>query len=189
MDKVNDYIFVTNVIPQHVCQDVLKEIKSKEWKPHTWYNYSADNYQSEPEKELDTQQTTQALQDKLAPYICQSVEEYMIKYGNQEDERIKSFIRTFTPIRFNRYRTGTMMRRHYDHIHSIFDGKHKGIPILSLVGILNEDYEGGEFLFSSKHEITLKAGDLLIFPSNFMYPHEVKELTKGERYSFVAWAF
>jgi predicted 2-oxoglutarate/Fe(II)-dependent dioxygenase YbiX len=189
MDKVNDYIFVTNVIPQHVCRDVLAEIKSKEWKPHSWYNYSADNYKSEPEKELDTQNTTQALQDKLAPYICQSVEEYMIKYANQEDERIKSFIRTFTPIRFNRYRAGTMMRKHYDHIHSIFDGKHKGIPILSLVGLLNEDYEGGGFLFSSKHEITLKAGDILVFPSNFMYPHEVKELTKGERYTFVAWAF
>jgi predicted 2-oxoglutarate/Fe(II)-dependent dioxygenase YbiX len=54
---------------------------------------------------------------------------------------------------------------------------------------LNEGYEGGEFLFSSKHEIPLKAGDMLVFPSNFMYPHEVKELTKGERYTFVAWAF
>jgi predicted 2-oxoglutarate/Fe(II)-dependent dioxygenase YbiX len=54
---------------------------------------------------------------------------------------------------------------------------------------LNEDYEGGEFLFSSKHEITFKAGDMLVFPSNFMYPHEVKEIRKGERYSFVAWAF
>jgi predicted 2-oxoglutarate/Fe(II)-dependent dioxygenase YbiX len=189
MDKVNDYIFVTNVIPQPVCHEVLKEIKSREWQPHAWYNYSADNFKSEPEKELDTQNTTQALQEKLAPFICQSVEEYMIKFADQKDARINSFIQTFTPIRFNRYRTGTMMRKHYDHIHSIFDGKYKGIPILSLVGILNEDYEGGEFLFSSKHEVTLKAGDILIFPSNFMYPHEVQETTKGERYSFVAWAF
>jgi len=54
---------------------------------------------------------------------------------------------------------------------------------------LNEGYEGGEFLFSSKYEVKLKAGDMLVFPSNFMYPHEVKELTKGERYTFVAWAF
>ena len=143
MDKVSDYIFVTNVIPQHICQEVLEEIKNKAWKPHTWYNYSADNFKSEPEKELDTLNTTQALQDKLAPFICQSVEEYMMKFAKQEDERIKSFIQTFTPIRFNRYRTGTMMRKHYDHIHSIFDGKYKGIPILSLLGVLNEGYERG----------------------------------------------
>lgn len=189
MDKVHDYIFVTNVIPQQICKDIVQEIKGKEWKPHNWYSYSTDNFKSEPEKELDTQNTTQALQEKLAPFICQSVEEYMIKFVKQEDERIKSFIQTFTPIRFNRYRAGTMMRKHYDHIHSIFDGKYKGIPILSLLGVLNEDYEGGEFFFSSNHEVKLKAGDLLVFPSNFMYPHEVKEVTKGERYTFVGWAF
>lgn len=189
MDKVTDYIFVTNVVPEHVCEKIQKEIQDKAWETHSWYNYSSNNYASEKDKELEVQITTQDLQNTLAPFILQSIEEYMVKFGNQEDERIKSFIRTFTPIRFNRYREGTMMRQHYDHIHSIFDGTHKGIPILSIVGILNEDYEGGEFFFSGKHEITLKTGDILLFPSNFMYPHEVKELTKGERYSFVSWAF
>ena len=38
-------------------------------------------------------------------------------------------------------------------------------------------------------EIKLKTGDILMFPSNFMYPHEVTECTKGTRYSFVSWAF
>jgi predicted 2-oxoglutarate/Fe(II)-dependent dioxygenase YbiX len=33
------------------------------------------------------------------------------------------------------------------------------------------------------------SGDILLFPSNFMFPHEVKEITKGIRYSFVSWAF
>ena len=113
----------------------------------------------------------------------------MLKYADQKDERIKGFIKTFTPIRFNRYRTGTVMRKHYDHIHSIFDGQHKGIPILSLLGVLNDNYEGGGFFFSDTYEVPLKAGDILVFPSNFMYPHEVKEVTKGQRYTFVAWAF
>ncbi len=80
------------------------------------------------------------------------------------------------------------MRKHYDHIHSIFDGKMKGVPIVSIVANLNEDYEGSEFMCREK-EIKLKTGDILMFPSNFMYPHEVKETTKGVRYSFVSWAF
>ena len=37
------------------------------------------------------------------------------------------WISKFSPIRFNKYNTGTMMRKHYDHIHSIFDGKMKGV--------------------------------------------------------------
>ena len=81
-----------------------------------------------------------------------------------------------------------MMREHYDHIHSIFDGQMKGVPIVSIVANLNEDYEGSEFYCRGK-EIKLKTGDILLFPSNFMYPHEVKEATKGTRYSFVSWAF
>ncbi|MGB0910195.1 MAG: 2OG-Fe(II) oxygenase [Nitrospirales bacterium] len=189
MEKVSDYIFVTNAIPQNVCADVLKDIQSKEWKKHSWYNYAASNYTSETEKELDVQQTSSELQEALAPFVCSAIEDYMIKVAPQNDERIKSFIKTFTPIRFNRYTVGTMMRNHYDHIHSLFDGNHKGIPILSILGLINDGYEGGEFVFSSKHVVPLKSGDILVFPSNFMYPHEVKEVTKGERYTFVAWAF
>ena len=30
---------------------------------------------------------------------------------------------------------------------------------------------------------------MILFPSCFMYPHEVTEVTKGERYSFISWAF
>ena len=39
-----------------------------------------------------------------------------------------------------------MMRSHYDHIHNIFDGERKGVPIVSIVANLNEDYEGSEFV-------------------------------------------
>ena len=80
------------------------------------------------------------------------------------------------------------MRTHYDHIQSMFDGTMKGIPILSIVGLLNDNYEGGEFMIRGK-EVKLIRGDILIFPSNFIYPHEVKDITKGIRYSFVSWAF
>jgi len=189
MDKITDYIYVTNVIPSHICEAVLNEIRDKEWTKHSWYSYAANDYESKPEKELDVLTTTQELQDGLGQYIFQALQEYMVKYNPQEDDRIKSFVKTFTPIRFNRYSTGTMMREHYDHIHSLFDGERKGIPILSILGVLNEGYEGGEFVFFGHHEVPLKAGDIMVFPSNFIYPHAVKELTKGERYTFVSWAF
>ena len=35
-----------------------------------------------------------------------------------------------------------------------------------------------EFDLCREKEIKLKRGDLLLFPSNFMYPHRVKEITK-----------
>ena len=125
---------------------------------------------------------------KSYTYLIEALGRYQIKVCVPGEKTEDPFLTKFSPIRFNKYEVGTMMRRHYDHIHSIFDGKMKGVPIVSIVGNLNEDYEGSEFHCRGK-EIRLKTGDILMFPSNFMYPHEVTECTKGTRYSFVGWAF
>ena len=120
--------------------------------------------------------------------IIDSLYNSISKYVNEIGGEYYKGWKGYSPIKYNKYEVGTMMRRHYDHIHSIFDGKMKGVPIVSIVGNLNEDYEGSEFHCRGK-EIKLKTGDILMFPSNFMYPHEVTECTKGTRYSFVSWAF
>jgi predicted 2-oxoglutarate/Fe(II)-dependent dioxygenase YbiX len=61
--------------------------------------------------------------------------------------------------------------------------------MLSVVGLLNDDFKGGEFVMFRDVEIKLKRGDLLIFPSNFVYPHRVDPVTEGTRYSFVSWVW
>ena len=54
--------------------------------------------------------------------------------------------------------------------------------------ILNDDYEGGEFAFFDRElKYKLEKGDAIMFPSNFMYPHEIMPVTKGTRYSIVTW--
>ena len=60
----------------------------------------------------------------------------------------------------------------------MFDGERKGIPILSVLGVLNDDYEGGEFVLIDE-KMNLSKGDIIVFPSNFMYPHKVEPVTKA----------
>ena len=60
----------------------------------------------------------------------------------------------------------------------------------SSILMLNNDYEGGTLCFNVDDEIVemeTKPGNLVIWPSNFMFPHSVKPLTKGVRYSVVSW--
>lgn len=53
---------------------------------------------------------------------------------------------------------------------------------------LNDDYEGGEFAFFNRELVyKLKKGSCIMFPSNFMYPHEIMPVTSGTRYSIVTW--
>ena len=80
------------------------------------------------------------------------------------------------------------MAQHCDHITNIFDGTRRGVPILSVVCSLNNDYSGGEFIMQGK-KLDFKKGDVLIFPSNFLFPHEVKPVKKGTRYSAISWTW
>ena len=188
MEKVNDYIMVINSIPKELCEELIDECNKKEWKPHTWNNYAEGTFESMPTKELFVMSCTQEQQNKITPHLVKALEAYQNKYSTPGEKTQGPWLTKFSPIRFNKYPIGTMMREHYDHIHSIFDGKMKGVPIVSIVANLNEDYEGAEF-YCRERKIELKTGDILLFPSNFMYPHEVKETKKGTRYSFVSWAF
>jgi len=64
---------------------------------------------------------------------------------------------------------------------------------ISCILLLNNDYEGGNLCFrnpdgSEEWEVDVVPNRLIIWPSNFLYPHTVKPITKGIRYSVVAWA-
>jgi len=60
--------------------------------------------------------------------------------------------------------------------------------VLSSVMYLNGNYEGGEISFpNSGISIKPEAGSIIFFPSNFLYVHEVAEITDGTRYSMPHW--
>jgi predicted 2-oxoglutarate/Fe(II)-dependent dioxygenase YbiX len=60
---------------------------------------------------------------------------------------------------------------------------------LSMVFYLNDDFEGGDFIFPDlKIRIRPEPGMLICFPSNRHYKHGVEPVTKGKRYSIVCWA-
>jgi len=72
--------------------------------------------------------------------------------------------------------------------HNTPDNKfiHNKTRKLSMTIILNNDYEGGEFeFFNNNNKIKEKAGTILVFPSYMV--HKVNPITKGTRYSLVAW--
>jgi predicted 2-oxoglutarate/Fe(II)-dependent dioxygenase YbiX len=63
---------------------------------------------------------------------------------------------------------------------------------LSVIMNLNDNYEGGNLIFTDQRKKEIKKlklgkGSIVFFPSNFMYPHSIQPITKGTRYSIVAW--
>jgi len=61
---------------------------------------------------------------------------------------------------------------------------------LSISISLNNKYEGGEFVFDlpdGHYIIPQNVGDAVIFPSNFMFSHQVNKITKGTRFALIGW--
>jgi hypothetical protein len=194
LENIKDFIFVTNAIPSDVCDKMVADVtKLNTWERHQWQNYGVTvERPSFPPTELFVAESLPEQNALLYPLMGEALKEYEETISKQHsfgEFKVNCGLHMACPVRFNRYDTHTLMKTHHDHIHSLFDGERKGIPTLSIVGLINDDYEGGNFFFFDDYEIKLKKGDILIFPSLFMFPHRVEKVTKGVRHSFVSWAW
>ena len=177
------------IIPAKLCDHIIQDTEKREWKPHTWYNAQANSFGSEETMELDVQGITPELQQLLTPIMIQAGTAYNQKYAYLKCDRTQQIMNKFSTIRFNRYKPGQIMRQHHDHIHSLFDGNEKGIPVLSFVLNLNDNYRGADLYFWQDHVVPLGKGDIIMWPSLFLFPHGVTEARDGMRYSAVSWAW
>lgn len=87
------------------------------------------------------------------------------------------------------YQDGARSRLHMDDQHEMPDslGSNKYLmhlqnQIACLWYIVTDDIEGGEFVFPNQGIVVPpKTGTMVMFPSNYLYPHEVKPVTAGKR--------
>jgi hypothetical protein len=183
---IRDYVKVyKNIIPEDLCNRAVEELNTVEFIPHTFYDPKT-NKQFTDDKELDSYYNGISCSNEFMQCTWNILNNYVI--------RDIAFPwnpgwNGFTTPKFNKYKPNTHMKEHCDHIHSIFTGECKGIPILSVIGALNNDYTGGEFIMFTDELYKLEMGDAIVFPSIFLYPHRVEPVTSGVRYSYVSWTW
>lgn len=174
-----------NFIPQESCKVIVDKFNEVEWAEHSYSSLDRKEI-IKNDKEFLVNSDNFPWSEELNRGITWMLNKYVsehINYGWFTSWQ------NFVPVRYNKYIEGTYMSMHCDHITTIFDGERAGIPILTVLGSLNNDYEGGDFLMWDDEKIELPAGSLIIFPSNFLFPHRVNPVTKGTRYSYVTWVW
>lgn len=182
--NIQDYVGVYNMNNPKLCEQLVDMLQNSSWGKHTYISSPVTNEVITYEDDLDITYESNDLVTNL-----EKIFEKCIKHYIDTVPSTKFIMQNTTNIRFNRYNVGTNMKMHCDHIHSIFDGSRKGIPTLSVLALLNDDFEGGNFVMFDNKKVNLSKGDIIIFPSNFMFPHGVTTVTKGTRYSCVSWVF
>ena len=191
--NIEHYLFhKENFLDEKYCDNSINELNKCTWQKHEWYTYRTDESDTpqggnEPEVLFHNSFTINI--EEINTFILQELRLTMIEYIESLKFSWYDGWEGYSEIKFIRYYPGQTMKNHCDHIHGLFDGERRGIPTLSIIGVLNDDYEGGELIMFEDKKIDTKKGDLVIFPSNFMYPHEIMPVTKGVRYSYVSWVW
>lgn len=188
MNNLEDYVKIYPKLDKEFCEKIRTELDAAIWQQHTFYDPQTGIYADRSgNRELDVTNDNIPSRQELTQKVWEVVHKYIV-----EDLQKPYFSSWsgFSHIRFNRYHPDRLMALHCDHIHSIFQGERKGIPVLTILGSLNNDYEGGEFLmFDEEKEYKIKQGEIMMFPSIFLYPHRVAPVTKGIRDTFVSWVW
>ena len=185
--EIQDYIHVRkNGISSELCDDILKEfVPTYEWKSGTIGENNVyeeirkcDSIFISKDEVIDLNKDVRKdLDDRIFQSVANCIEEYLNKFSNI----IPSNITKDSGYSLLRYKSGDYIGQH-------IDASGRSPRELSCSLILNDNYEGGEFaFFNQKLKFDLKKGDIIMFPSNFMFPHEVLPVTSGVRYAIITW--
>jgi predicted 2-oxoglutarate/Fe(II)-dependent dioxygenase YbiX len=182
--NLENYIYVVkNALNNEVCDEILNEFKnSDDWVDSLLklgvINQNIRNCKaiamSYPSVMQKNNEVRQKLDNAVFDGASKCIKEYNTIFPHCHIEEDSGYD-------LLKYSEGCFYTQHTDSF--------KSIPrAVSCSFILNDDFEGGEFAFFNREiKYKLEKGDALMFPSNFMYPHEVMPVTKGTRYSIVTW--
>lgn len=188
MDELGSGIFVYhNVIPENSVTR-LEEVLNSNRNPYQYSEAMVGYGMKMPEyrdcldfkyKKTDIQNDKSSASLELQD-IWQSVYDQSIQPVKHYANHFRTGeLRYWEAMNFVKYGPGQHFQEHHDHGYSYN-------CVVSLVGYPNDDYEGGELQFRLQN-LTVKpqAGDLFIFPSNFMYPHRAMPVKSGVKHSIV----
>jgi predicted 2-oxoglutarate/Fe(II)-dependent dioxygenase YbiX len=185
--NINDYILIfDNVITHALCDAVISEFANEnEWQKTVVGTEVGgridENIRTAETVVISYPQVIQKnikVRAKLDKYIFASAGLAIRKYNEKFPSAL---IQQDSGYELLRYKKGQFYIEHTDSF--------KQAPrSVSCSFALNDDYEGGEFAFFGQElKFNLKKGSCIMFPSNFMYPHEIMPVTNGTRYSIVTW--
>ena len=186
MDKISSAILkIESALDKKICKNLSEYIEVSRSVPATLLkdgeNIEDTKHRNVQTIPLNTNKEHDALYHKLIfNTCCKAIEKYQKIFPSLYQEL------KFESINLLKYEVGNFYKRHIDAYHQV--NRH-----LSFIINLNKNYKGGELIFYYPHnqqpysKIELKTGDLIMFPSNFMYPHSIEPIISGTRYSIVCW--
>ena len=189
LDLSDHILHLKSFIDKDVCNSVMNALDNLERDNSAPYtdgllNDNADTYFDPDIKYIDN------VRDRI---FIDGLKEYAskIRSFNWSYYDTKSFHCSEMIIR--RYNEGSEFKYHHDDIiGEIFPHwflRRQNILTCNFYFSDANNYEGGDLVFTCGKTFHPSMGDIIIFPSNWMFYHEVQKITKGKRYSGTVWLY
>lgn len=180
--SLSDYILVCDHgLDAGICGAVLEEYAgAAEWRPTSVVGgYLPDKRRCDSISLTDSNVVSRSSRrQELASQVLKSIGSAAKAYSARHAGC--SVSRAFG-VELLRYKPGGFYVQHHD---ASFE-----LPrILTCIVGMNSDFEGGALTwFDERIRIRPETGRIILFPSNFLFPHSAEPTTSGLRYVIVSW--
>lgn len=189
MRQLTDYILIIpKAIPLDLCEEIINEYPEQEFEIASLIGSSY------PGQEKDLYRRCKSIDISANTTISQNITKRLELdrrlHGEMAAKCLEAYSFLVGPYSsisrdsgYNllRYEEGDYYRSHVDHSPDV-------LRTLSLSVTLNEEFEGGALsFFEGELDYFPKRGEGIMFPSHFMYDHQVKPVISGVRYALVTW--
>ena len=203
MQLTNEWFFWTSAIDKKTCNKI-KALGKDDFK-----SAEVDTKKGTSDEERKTGRKKEPGEDKKARIsdVSWTTEQWVIDViwpymmGANERAGWNFDITAVESMQITKYKTGSFYTWHRDgasdclSVYNYPDNKflHGNVRKLSMTILLDGNYQGGEFQFANYDKFNCNAeipdfknaGSIIVFPS--FIEHQVTPVTKGTRYSLVAW--
>lgn len=173
-----------NTISKKTCQDYITVLEQELAGPgpHSWLVPEPGrnaNYFLTDEATLPLENKENIVLRNLHDSSLTAIKKCINDYANSW----KISINHYDPLNFVKY------SHPYNSFSYHIDDNPDAIRTVSAVVYLNDDYEGGELGFSRLDDLVIKPsiGDIVVFPSAYLYEHESKPVLQGTKYSIAVF--
>lgn len=183
-NAIYPYWVFQNVISEEICKQII-DLGNNKWKQATIGDKNALDV-----GKIDTKTRETDVAWSNDDWLYEVCWHYLHTANRNSNWNFE--ISSCEPMQITKYKKNGHYEFHqdgngfsrYDNTENKF--LHNKTRKLSMTIVLNEDYEGGEFeFFQDINLIKEKMGTVIVFPSYMV--HKVRPITKGTRYSLVAW--
>jgi len=191
MDNLQDYIKVFDCMNAEECDVVMDWINSGKY-ISPFRKATTENYNDPQGDAIESQSRTNdnALifpQTEFDEFIYQKISQSYHKWLSSIEKGMAGMWSLFytnvvdSGYLINRYTETQFYNYHIDVLKDVTKRR-----ILSMCLYVNDDYEGGEIEFPYFCHKP-KRGEIIVFPSIWLYPHRSRPVITGTKYSIVTW--